>query len=99
MFQYTGAASASAGAAAAAAIAQAVKASGAIVRMEVGDFLEILARSEAPLVVRAAGGLFRTRYEYLTGYRGLIFHTKSPEPLELPPHCEMILAKRIWIPA
>ncbi len=47
-----------AGAAAeAAAIAQATKASGAIVRVEPPDFMTILSKTEKPLVVMAQGGV------------------------------------------
>lgn len=89
---------AAAGAAAAAAIAQAIKASGAIVRVEPNDFLEILRRSERPLVVFAEGGFFSTNYQYLTGYKGLAFFTKSPAELMLPGAAEVIVAKKIWVP-
>jgi hypothetical protein len=86
------------GAAAAAAIAQATKASGVIVRVEPDDFLSILDRHDEPLVVQATGGIFSTRYLYLTSYRGLAFFTKSATPLALPRQCEVVAAKKIWIP-
>ncbi len=89
---------ASSGAAAGAAIAEAIKASGAIVRVEPHDFDALLARTEEPLVVCAEGGLFSTNYQYLTAYKGLIFFTKSGTPLRLPQNAETIRAKRIWIP-
>jgi CRP-like cAMP-binding protein len=84
--------------AAAAAIAQAIKASGAIVSIEADDFLRVLQRAQAPLVVHALGGIFSTNYQYLTSYKGLAFFTKSASPLDLPSGCEVVLAKRIWIP-
>ena len=94
-----GAAGASgAGAAAAAAIAQAVKASGVIVRVEPRDFLGILQRQEKPLVVHATGGFFNTNYQYLTSYKGLAFFTKSDIPINLPGGTELVQAKKIWIP-
>ena len=71
--------------AAAAALAQAVKASGAIVRLDPDEFSKLLVRQEAPLVVHAVGGLLSSNYQYLFGYKGLVFYTKSPEPLGLPP--------------
>ena len=46
----------SAAVAAAAAIAQAIKASGAIVRIEPDGFLKILSKSNKPLVVMVKGG-------------------------------------------
>ena len=87
-----------AAAARAAAIAKAIKASGAIVQMESSDFLVILSKTSKPLVVLAEGGFLKTSYQYLTGYKGLIFFTKSPAPLQLPGDIELVMAKKIWIP-
>jgi hypothetical protein len=83
---------------AAAAIAQAIRASGAIVRVEPRDFLRILEQQEEPLVVHAAGGFFNTSYQYLTSYKGLAFFTKSDTPINLPRDTELVQAKKIWIP-
>ena len=85
-------------AAAAAAIAQAIKASGAIVNMEPADFITIVSKVDNPLIVFAKGGVFKANYQYLTGYKGLMFYTKSPEPLRLNGKVEIIAAKKIWIP-
>jgi hypothetical protein len=90
---------AAAAAAAAAQIANAVKASGAIVRVEPADFLKILDRNPAPLVVTAPGGFFGGRHQYLTSYKGLIFFTQAGQPLPLPAHSETVAARKIWIPA
>ena len=87
-----------AAAAAYAAIAQAVKASGAIVKVEPEDFLKILSKVKEPLVVMAKGGLIKGNYQYLSGYKGLAFFTKSPTPLMLPSAVELIFSKQIWIP-
>jgi hypothetical protein len=84
--------------AAMAAIAQAIKASGAIVRVRPEDFTKILARASKPLVVIAKGGLFKSNYQYLTAYKGLMFFTKSAAELMLPGDVEIITAKAIWIP-
>ena len=84
------------GAAAYAAIAQAIKASGAIVRMEPEEFLKVLKRDS--LVVTAKGGMIKANYQYMTSYKGLAFFTKSPTPLELPGNAEVIAAKDIWMP-
>lgn len=80
------------------ATAEAIKASGAIVSLEPDDFETILNKVEAPLVVCAQGGVFKTKYHYLTAYKGLIFYTKAPEPLSLPRKAELINAKKIWVP-
>jgi hypothetical protein len=83
----------------AAVIAQAIKASGAIVRIAPAEFVRLLGRGDAPLVVASYGGLLQKRYQYLTSYKGLVFHTKSPDQLALPRTCEVIEAEQIWIPA
>ena len=85
--------------AAEAAIADAIKASGAIVNVEPDDFETILGKAEAPLVVCAQGGVFTTKYHYLTAYKGLIFYTKTQTPLVLPPKAELINARKIWVPS
>jgi hypothetical protein len=85
--------------AAAAAIAQAIKASGAIVRVPPGDFVQIISRGKAPLVVVVpAGGFFRKDNQYLSSYKGLAFYAKSREPLHLPGDAEVVLAEKIWMP-
>lgn len=85
-------------AAAAAAIAQAIKASGVLVRVEPQEFLKILRKASDPLVVAATGGVFSKNYQYLMSYKGLAFYTKSPEPLSMPNTAEVVVAGRIWIP-
>ena len=85
-------------AAAAAAVANAVKASGAIVQVEPEDFLRILARTTDPLVVTAEGGFFKTKYQYLTSYKGLDFYCNSEDLLPMPDGTELIPAGKIWIP-
>jgi len=92
---------AAAGAAAAAAgeeIAQAIKASGAIVSVESNEFMTILGRGDFPLVVCSESKFLSTKYHYLTSYKGLIFYTKSSTELMLRPSVELIQAKKIWIP-
>jgi hypothetical protein len=85
-------------AAAAAAIANAVKASGVLVKVEENDFLTILSKVDKPLVITAMGGLFTKNYQYMTSYKGFSFYTKSNRPLMLPGKVEIISAKQIWIP-
>ena len=85
-------------AARAAAIAQAIKASGAIVRVERDDFLNILSKSQKPLVVMAKGGFLKANYQYLTAYKGLVFFTKSDTELQLSGNTELVLSSKIWIP-
>ncbi|UCC97850.1 MAG: hypothetical protein JSW66_18640 [Phycisphaerales bacterium] len=87
-----------AGGAAAAAVAQAIKASGAIVNVESTDFMTMLNKMDNPLVVCSESKFISTKYHYLTAYKGLIFYTKSVNPLTLRPSAELIQAKKIWIP-
>ena len=86
------------GNAAHAAIANAVKASGVVVRVEAGEFLAILKRIDAPLVVIGRGGVFKKHYQYLTSYKGLAFFATSPDAFLLPPRVEVVQAKTISIP-
>ena len=85
-------------AAAAAAIANAIKASGVVVRVSRDDFRSLLPRARGALVVYAQGGLFSTKYRYLVSYKGFAFFTQSSEPIQLPADVETIRAAKIWIP-
>ena len=80
------------------AMIQAIKASGAIVRVDSDAFMQILRRVEEPIVVCATGGFFTTNYQYLTSYKGLFFFTKATQPLMLPANSEVVEAKKISIP-
>jgi hypothetical protein len=82
-----------------AATVQAVKASGAIVRVLPEMFTSLVSKSNDPLVVTAMGGVFRRGHQYLTSYKGLFFFTKSPTPLQFSGNVEMITAKTIWVPS
>ncbi len=95
----TGAGGGAAGAAAAAAaIAQAIKASGAIVKMEPEQFQKLLSKSSEPAVVMAHHGWPTKKNHYMMSYKGLFFYTKSAEALMMPSGAEIILAEKIWIP-
>ena len=86
-------------AAAAAAMANAIKASGAIVEMDIDDFQRILWKAEEPLVVMASSKFIGTTYKYLFPHRGLVFYTKTKEPLRLGGKVDVIRAKKIWVPS
>ncbi len=94
----TGAGGGAAAAAAAAAIAQAIKASGAIVKMEPKEFQKLLAKSSELAVVMAHHGWPTKKYHYMTSYKGLFFYTKSAEAMMLPSGTDLITAEKIWIP-
>jgi len=83
---------------AAAAIAQAIKASGILIKVEQESFLTIISKNESPLIVMAEGGVFSKNYQYLTSYKGLAFYTKTSEQIQLPNRTELIYAQKIWIP-
>jgi hypothetical protein len=89
---------AAAGAAAAAAIANAIKASGVLVRLEPDEFQKIARRVERPLVIYSQGWFFAKKHRYLISYKGFAFFTKSVEPLDLPSGAELVTAQKIWIP-
>ncbi|OHB60169.1 MAG: hypothetical protein A2167_08285 [Planctomycetes bacterium RBG_13_46_10] len=86
-----------AGAAVVAAIANAIKAMGSIVVVEPQEFLNILRKTEKPLVVYSPAGLV-TKYKYITSYKGLVFFTKSKEALLIPASAETITARKIEVP-
>lgn len=85
-------------AAIAAMIANAVKASGTVVRIEPEEFVKILKKIEAPLVIYAEGGMISTNYQYLVSYKGFAFFTKADDPIELPKKTEVVVTDKIWIP-
>ena len=81
-----------------AAIANAIKATGVVVRMEPSEWLSVLKRNDNAVVVVAEGGMFKKSFRYLTSYRGLAFFTKSTQALILPGRTEVITAKSISLP-
>jgi len=82
----------------AAAIADAIKASGVLVRVAPEEFLKILHRQEEPLVVVAPAGFLQRGWRYLSSYKGLAFFTKSPEALLLSGRALVVTAKSLHIP-
>jgi len=91
-------AAAAGAAAAAAAVANAIKASGTIVRVEPQDFERLVRRVPGALVVHTVSGLFSKSNRYLTSYKGLAFYAKSRETLSLSSDCEVIEATSMWMP-
>ena len=79
-------------------IAEAVKASGTVVKVEPAEFAKLLAKTDRPLVVYSEGGLLQTQYQYLMSYKGFAFFTKSAEQISLPRTAEVVIAEKIWIP-
>lgn len=85
-------------AAAAAAAANAIKATGAVIFVEPEEFLKVLGRVQEPLVVIAEGGFFKHKYQYLTGYKGLVFFANCDEAISLPGDAVIVRAGKIWVP-
>ena len=79
-------------------IANAVKASGTVVRIDPEEFLKILKKVDAPLVIYAEGGMISTNYQYMVSYKGFAFYCKADDPIELPKKAEVVVADKIWIP-
>ena len=89
----------SATAAAYATMANAIKASGTIVRVDRTDFLTVLNKIDKPIVIYSQGGFLSAKHQYLTPYKGLVFMVKCNEPIPLPSSTEIIRAKTIWSPS
>ena len=82
----------------AAAIANAIKASGAIVNVRPDVFAGLLRKLDKPLIIYTQGGFVSTNHQYLTSYKGFVFYTKSREQIDLPKSIEIIVADKMWIP-
>ncbi len=76
----------------------AFRATGPIIWVGPKEFTLLVYRMEAPLVVASKSGILRTRHRYLTTYKGMFFHTSSPEPLRFGATVELVVARRIRIP-
>lgn len=83
---------------AAAAVANAIKASGVLVKVDPQNFRTLLHRASGAVVVTAEGGMLSTNYQYLLGYKGLAFYTKADAPIPVPGDVELVRAAKIWIP-
>jgi hypothetical protein len=82
-----------------AAMIQAIRASGAIVRVEARDFDRIVRSAGDALVIRARPSAFSRKYHYMTSYRGFIFYTRTREQLQFASSVEVIEAKTVYAPA
>lgn len=90
--------SAEGAAAAQAAIQNAIKASGAIVKIDEESFRNLINKMDNGLVIEKLGGSFLSSYKYSTSYKGFIFYCRSKEPISVPGRLEKITAKQIWVP-
>ena len=73
------------------------KAMGSIVTVEPAEFLDILKKTEKPLLVHSPSG-FMTKNKYITSYKGLVFFTKTKDELLIGASVEIVNAKKISIP-
>ena len=87
------------GTAVAAAIANAIKASGAIVRLKEEDFIKMISRADNPVILVAKGGFMKKEFDYLSAYKGFILYVRTKKELNLPGDSEIISAQQIWIPS
>lgn len=61
-------------------------------------FLRVVERNKDGLVVMSQSGVLRTKYCYLTSYKGLTFYCESRERLTLSPNVELLAAESIQAP-
>lgn len=90
--------SAGGAAAAQAAIQNAIKASGAIVRIEAEDFKNLISKMENGLVIEKLATGWVSNYKYSTSYKGFIFYCKSKEQIVVPTRLEKINTRQLWVP-
>lgn len=86
------------GAAAYQIMANATKASGAIVKVEPDVFEQLIQKQQNGLVVFNEGGILSSSFKYLMNYKGIFFFTKTKMPLILPGNMEVVKTKKIWMP-
>lgn len=84
--------------AAQAAQIRAIRSMGVVVELDPREWVKLLSRVEAPLVVHAKSGFFTRTHKYLASYKGMVFLTKSNIPIELGPDAEIVESKMIWVP-
>ncbi|MCK5117354.1 MAG: hypothetical protein KAR44_12195 [Candidatus Aegiribacteria sp.] len=84
--------------AAANAAARALKASGAIIKLESDEFAKILLRTTDPLIVISPTGFKKRKTRYLLSWKGFVFYCETKEQMPLPSGAETVLADKIWIP-
>jgi hypothetical protein len=80
-----------------AAMIQAIRAAGAIVRVEARDFERIVRNAREALVIRAPPSAFSRKYHYMS-YRGFVFYTRTREQLQFASGVEVIEAKTVYAP-
>lgn len=69
--------------------------SGVRVAVEPAEFIKIISRANAPLVIMEETGVIKEKYLYLTIYRGVPIIAKSERKLALPEDADTIEASEI----
>jgi len=77
---------------------RAVKACGCLIELKPADFIELVARTEEPLVVLAHTGIILKTFEYMTSYKNFCFHTESKTVLKFTNKIELVVAAKMTIP-
>ena len=80
------------------AIQNAIKASGAIVKIDPDDFSGLIAKMDNALIIEAPAGVFTKVWKYITSYKGFLFYTKTKSRLSVPNRHELIRSRKIWVP-
>jgi hypothetical protein len=70
----------------------------AVINTDPDVFLRVVERNRDGLVVMSQSGLLRTKYCYLTSYKGLTFYCESTKRLNLSPNVELLTAESIEAP-
>jgi hypothetical protein len=76
----------------------ALKMNGVFVKLDAKDFLKLINENDDLLIVISETGIFTNQYQYLTSYKGFIFHCKSKEQLPLPSKHEKIWSQSVSLP-
>jgi hypothetical protein len=82
---------------------------GTIIRINENDFLTLVSRCESPLVLTSRKGswsfayepledIFRVKHRYLMPYKGIVFCTKTKEPLSFSKTVELIELESMILP-
>lgn len=80
-------------------VAQAANVSGAIIKMDSGEFQKLLNQINTETAVAfSEGGMFKKKFKYLMNDKGLFVFTNSDQALQMNMKTELIKAKNIWNP-
>jgi len=80
------------------AAARAIKASGAVLKLDPTEFSRILAQTVDPLIVVSPCGYKKRKVKYLVSWKGFVFYCESKEQMVPPKGAVTILADKVWIP-